>query len=131
MNDMNDTNNTNYYTLQGNPNGYSLWQPEGLINQKIRVDSNITSNWKYRQYMQKNANDIMKNNTMQAINNSGNNPYAVLNTEIVNNVPHLYNSLHDANNPPYGFRESDLKRDFLNKQQMKARMISPSIPTNF
>jgi hypothetical protein len=125
----------NYYTLQPTHEllgkNYGLWQPDGLINQKIQVDSSVSSNWKYRQYMQKNANDIMKYNTMQAINTSGNNPYTILNNEPTNNTPYLYSSLHDTSNPSVGTRTSDLKQDFLNKQQMKARMISPSIQTLF
>ena len=35
-----------------------------------------------------------------------------------------------ANNPEYGFRNSDLKQDYMKKQQMKSKMVSPSIPTN-
>ena len=125
----------NYYTmpttaeLQGQ--NYSLWQPDGLTNRKIQVDSGISSNWKYRQYMQKNANEIMKYNTMQSINASGNNPYTILNTSPVENTPYLYKSVHDTNNPSYGFRNSDLKQDYMKKEQMKARMIAPSIPTKF
>jgi hypothetical protein len=127
--------NNTYYTIdpqqefQGT--SYSLWQPGTKTNQKIQTDSGITSNWKYRQYMQKNANQIMKYNTMQTINTSGNNPYSVLNTNPTNNNPHLYKSTHDTSNPAYGFRNSDLKQDYITKQQIKAKMISPSIPTNF
>ena len=125
----------NYYTIEPTPElqgqAYSLWQPEGSTNKKIQVDTNINSNWKYRQYMQKNANDIMKYNTMQAINTSGNNPYSLLNTNNTGSSPYLYNSVHDTNGPLYGFRDSDLKQDYMKKIQMKAKMISPSIPTNF
>lgn len=127
--------NNNYYTieptqeLQGT--AYNLWQPDSSINRKIQVDTGISSNWNYRQYMQKNANEIMKFNTMQAINTSGNNPYTVLNTNPVGNTPYLYNSIHDTSKPPYGFRNSDLKQDYMSKQQMRARMVAPSIPTNF
>jgi hypothetical protein len=110
---------------------YNLWQPFGTTNNKILVNSGVTSNWKYRQYMQKNSNQIMKYNTMQTINDSGNNPYSVLNTASTNPTPHLYTSTHDTSNPAYGFRNSDLKQDYTKKQQMKAKMISPSIPTNF
>jgi len=125
----------NYYTVEPTQQiqgaSYGLWQPQGLINNKIQVDTGINSNWNYRQYMQKNAKDIMKFNTMQSINDSGNNPYTILNTRPTENTPHLYRSLHDTSNPPYGFRDSDLRQEFLSKQQLKARMISPSIPTNF
>ena len=81
--------------------------------------------------MQQNAKQIMKYNTMETIYASGNNPYTVLNTTPINKAPYLYNSIHDTNNPAYGFRNSDLKQDYMTKQQMKAKMISPSIPTNF
>ena len=125
----------NYYTMDPTQNingiSYNLWQPEALNNKKILTDAGITSNWNYRQYIQKNANDIMKFNTMQSIKASGNNPYTILNTTPNENTHHLYSSLHDTNNPPNGFRDTDLKKEFLNKQQLKARMISPSIPTYF
>jgi len=115
--------------LQGSD--YSMWQPSATVNRKIQSESGIKSNWEYRKYMQKNANEIMKYNTMQYINASGNNPYAILNTASVGNTPHLYASVHDTNNPVSGYQNSDLKRDYLAKVQMKSRMIAPSIPTNF
>jgi len=126
---------SNYYTmettqeLQGRE--YNSWQPGNTTNNKIHTDANITSNWKYRQYMQKNAKDIMKYNTMQYINASGNNPYTLLNTEPTNNTPYLYTSVHDTKNPSYGFTDSDLKQDYLQKIQIKSRMIAPTISTNF
>ncbi len=81
--------------------------------------------------MQKNANEIMKYNTMQSINTSGNNPYTLLNTSPSGNTPYLYNSIHDTSTPLYGFRNSDLKQDYMTKVQIKSRMVAPSIPTNF
>jgi hypothetical protein len=123
--------NKTYYTIEPLQNSsYNLWQPDASTNTKIQTDNGITSNWKYRQYIQKNANQIMKYNTMQTINDSGNNPYSVLNTDPTNNNPYLYSSTHDTNNPVYGFRNSDLKQDYMKKQQMKAKMIAPSISTN-
>jgi hypothetical protein len=124
--------NYHYFTIEPKPNlqgkDYSSWQPNSLINKKIHVDAEIQSNWQYRQYIQKNANDIMKYNTMQTIQASGNNPYTILNTKPTQNTPYLYNSVHDTSNP---YRNSDLKQDYTTKEQMKSRMISPSIPTNF
>ena len=123
--------NNTYYTidpLQSQANG--LWQSD-LTNKKMLSENGIASNWKYRQYMQKNANQIMKFNTMQTINDSGNNPYSVLNTNPTNSSPYLYRSTHDYVNPEYGFRNSDLKQAYTTKIQMKSKMISPSIPTNF
>lgn len=127
--------NNNYYTIETTPEiqgeAYSLWQPDNNTNRKIQVDTGITSNWNYRQYMQQNAKEIMKYNTMQSINSSGNNPYTILNTNPVGNTPYLYRSVHDTSSPAFGFRNSDLKQDYMIKEQMKSKMISPSIPTNF
>lgn len=127
--------NNTYYTIDPQQQfqgfNYSSWQPEALTNNKILVETSITSNWKYRQYMQKNANQIMKYNTMESIYTSGNNPYTVLNTNPTNKSPYLYNSIHDTTNPAYGFKNSDLKQEYMTKQQMKSKMISPSIPTYF
>jgi len=124
--------NKSYYTIEPlQTTSYSLWQPFGTTTKEILVNSKINSNWKYRQYMQSNSNQIMKYNTMSTICESGNNPYSILNTKPSNNSPHLYNSIHDTVNPEYGFRNSDLKQSYIKKQQMKSRMVSPYISTNF
>ena len=118
-----------YFTIEPTPNLQGVLSND-LTNNKILVDTGIKTNWQYRQYIQKNANNIMKYNTMQSINDSGNNPYTVLNTKPVQNTPYLYNSIHTTQNSiPY--RNSDLKQNYMTKEQMRARMISPSISTNF
>ena len=127
------SNNT-YYTMppiMSDGRNYSSWQPESVLNDKIKQDAGINSNWKYRQYLQQNANNIMKFNIMETISNSGNNPYAVDNKTPSSNVPHLFTSTHDTSSPAYGFNNSDLKQDFMTKQQTSARMVSPSIQTNW
>ena len=127
------SNNT-YYTMppiMSDGRNYSSWQPESVLNDKIKQEAGINSNWKYRQYLQQNANNIMKFNMMETISNSGNNPYAVDNKTPSSNVPHLFTSTHDTSSPTFGFNNSDLKRDFMTKQQMSARMVSPSIQTNW
>lgn len=116
-----------YYTIESQKPSHFSWQPEAAVNNNIHQESNITSNWKYRQYIQKNANQIMKYNTMQAINASGNNPYTISGVEPANTSPFLYTSTHDTNHPIYGFTNSDLKQDFMKKQQIQAKMISPYI----
>jgi hypothetical protein len=124
-----------YYTItphqDSNGIDYGVWQPDAAVNQKIQSESNITSNWKYRQYMQKNANHIMKYNTMESIYSSGNNPYTINNTEPVNKTPYLYTSIQNTSSPAYGFNNSDLKQDYMTKENMRFRMVAPTIPTNF
>jgi hypothetical protein len=100
------------------------------VNKNIHKDANINSNWSYRKYMQKNANDIMKYNMMSATTASGNNPYILYNNQIGSNVPFLYNNIYDNRDPNIVNNSSDLKQMYLNEEQMKARMVSPIIPTN-
>jgi|LakMenE01Jun11ns_1017448.scaffolds.fasta_scaffold9950921_3 hypothetical protein len=127
---MNSSSNTYYTVIPVNPLE-SSWQPDAVINNKIHVDSGITSNWKYRQYIQNNANQIMKYNTMEYIYSSGNNPYTITDNIINDKVPHRFSSLYDTNVPNYESNNSDLKQDFVKKQQMSARMIAPSIATKY
>ena len=122
---MNSSSKTYYTVTPVNPTG-SMWQPDSTINNKIHVESGITSNWKYRQYIQNNANHIMKYNTMEYIYSSGNNPYAITDN-VSNSTPYKFSSLYDPSSPNNGANNSDLKQDFLRKQQMNARMIAPSI----
>ena len=127
------SNNT-YYTmppLMCDGRNYSSWQPESVVNDQIKQDAGINSNWKYRQYLQKNANTIMKYNTMETIQASGNNPYAVDNKVPSANTPYLFSSTHDTSSPAFGLNATDLKQDFMTKQRNSAQMFSASIPTNW
>jgi hypothetical protein len=126
---MNSSSKTYYTITPVNPQEAS-WQPDAIINNKIHAESGLTSNWKYRQYMQNNAKHIMKYDTMEYVYASGNNPYIIDNKNVSSNqsAPYRFFSLHDPNTPTVGFSDSDLKQDFLKKQQMSARMVAPSFP---
>jgi hypothetical protein len=112
-----------YYTITPTQMPTS-WQPEAAMNTKIHADSNITSNWKYRQYMQNNARHIMKYNSLESIYSSGNNPYTVVNNQPRPSAPFLYKNLHDTTGSN---NNSNLKKSFVNKQQVQARMVAPTI----
>ena len=122
-------NSNHFYTITPINTPESSWQPDANINNKIRDDIGITSNWKYRQYVQTNAKHIMKYNTMEYIYASGNNPYAITNNSSNLNVPFMFSSIYDQNEAENGFNNSDLKKSFLKTQQVKGRMIAPSIST--
>ena len=89
--DLRASSNNKIY-MYNKPN-YSSWQPQAIVNNQIRHDEGIKSNWQYRQYMTNNANYITKYNTEQAIYESGNNPYTLVNTEVVQKTPYLYSNI--------------------------------------
>ena len=75
---------------------FASWQPEAVINQRIQKQENITTNWNYRQYMQKNGLQIMKYNSMESCYDLGLDPHTNTNTKTNISLIHLiilrYNS---------------------------------------
>ena len=109
---------------------YSSYQPEAVVNQRIQEVNHINSNWKYRQFLTQNADQIMQFNTTEACYTLGLNPHVTTNATPSSNVPFLYKSTFDTSSPGFGYPTSDLKNPYLSRQQLEARMISPSITLN-
>jgi hypothetical protein len=106
------------------------WEIESITNQKIKSQAGIKSNWDYRQYLQKNANQIMKFNYLDFNNSSGNIPNDYFSNSSTSNSPFVFKSTHDKRKPPVGYNNSDLKQNYLSREQLNARLISPSINTD-
>jgi hypothetical protein len=43
------------------------------------------------------------------------------------NVPYKFKNVFDTSKPGYGYCNSDLKNPYLNREQLNARLIAPSI----
>ena len=56
------SNNIHYNMppMMNDGRNYSTWEPESIVNSKIQKKEVIKSNWEYRQYLQNNANNIIK-----------------------------------------------------------------------
>jgi len=109
---------------------FTTYQPESVINQRIQKQENIHTNWSYRKYMQQNGLEIMKYNSLESCYELGLNPNMKTNNTSSPNVPFLYSTSFDTNKPGYGYSNSDLKSPYLSREQLNARMISPSISMN-
>ena len=109
---------------------FTTYQPESVINQRIQKQENIHTNWSYRQYMQHNGLEIMKYNSLESCYELGLDPSTKTNNTSSPNVPLLYSTSFDTNKPGYGYSNSDLKNPYLSREQLNARMISPSISMN-
>jgi hypothetical protein len=111
---------------------YASWQPDAVINQRIQKQEGIHTNWQYRQYLQKNGLHIMEYNSMESCYDLGLDPHVQTGKTPSDNVPYKFKSTFDTNTPGYGYCNSDLKNPYLSREQLNARMISPSInPANF
>jgi hypothetical protein len=102
---------------------YAKWQSGAVINQEIRKDNNIKSNWQYRQFLTTNADSIIKSNQLEACDNCCYCP-TLKAGEPVPNTPFLYKSCTEKSQP-YGYENSDLKQLYLSSQQLQARMVAP------
>jgi hypothetical protein len=111
------------------------WQPEAEVNNEILKRNNIRSNWEYRQYLTNNAADIMRRNFVESANDVG--YYERNSTEISKpNVapilatslsrPFMYSSVLE---PPVhlGNENTDLKTDYLTREQLNAQQFSPVV----
>ena len=121
----------NYYEelppLMSDGRNYSIWLPEEVVNEKIKKEAGIKSNWEYRKFLQQNASEIMSQNSMKAIEGTG---FVPVPKQTTQNTPFLFMNTFDTNKPSVGYTKSDLKSPYLSREQLNARMTAPTIHTN-
>lgn len=102
----------------------SSWQPEAVINDRIVKNHQIQSNWQYRQFLNKNAKEILDHNFQDACNDTG---FNTANMSYYSyGTPYRYGSIEDRT-LPLGVQNSDLKEVYLTREQLEARKIAPEI----
>jgi hypothetical protein len=80
----------------------------------------MSANWKYRQSLIKNADEIIKlNQSVGCIEQP-----TFSKTTHSTNTPYLYTSCVDRAEPP-GYETSNLKKIYLDKQIVQCTMIAP------
>lgn len=106
---------------------YSSWQPEAIVNDRIRQQENITTSWQYRQYLTHNASNIMKINNQEACSALGLPTHFQTTATPASNVPYAFKSTFDTSVPGFGYCNSNLKQPYLTREQLQARMIAPIV----
>ena len=117
----------NFPPIMDDGRNYASYQPEAVINERIQQQNNINTNWKYRQFLTKNASDIINFNTQEACYTLGLSPHVTSDATPSSNVPFVYKSTFDTTNPGFGYSNSDLKSPYLSRVELQARMISHHI----
>ena len=127
-----------YPAIMSDGRNYANWLPGAAINEKIRKDEGIKSNWDYRRYLTQNADTIIKNNQIAACDEC----CAINTNEVVqeqsqnqlpkgmyvqSQTPYLYKSCSDFSRPNYGYQESDLKNMYASRVSLQSRMITPVV----
>jgi hypothetical protein len=93
------------------PQNAAYWQPDSSLNNALRKQAGIRSNWDYRRYMTNQAVGIMNYNTEQAQQAFG--------------LP-VYFTSDDCIKKTTGY-DSDLKQSYVSREKMMAKMVSPSL----
>lgn len=97
-------------------------------NNMIRRVEGINASWKYRRYLQNNANMIMDYNKTLVMNEyDAANQYS--NDQNSANIPFLYQSCLETTQP-FGYENSDLKQAYLAKKQAQHMKRAPEIHLN-
>lgn len=106
---------------------YASWQPGAVLNEKIKTDAGIKSNWQYRKYLVENADEIIKYNQLGACNEccEGVVRYGTAD-QSSSNAPYVFTSSLDKSQP-FGYETSDLKNNYLTNYQLQTRMVTPVI----
>jgi hypothetical protein len=104
---------------------FANWQPGAVINEYIREQAKITSNWEYRNYLSKNADAIIKYNQMSACGECcANTVQYGTGKPVSNNSPYMYKSCLD-DTKKFGYEDSDLKNLYLTDYALQTRMVTP------
>ena len=140
-----------YPAIMSDGRNYANWLPGAAINEKIRKDEGIKTNWDYRRYLIQNADTIIKNNQIAACDECcavPNGTYSSNTNEVGTNevqnganttatnhfqremyvesqTPYLYKSCSDNSRPRYGYQESDLKNMYASSLNLQSRMRTP------
>ena len=105
---------------------YATWQPGAVVNQQIKEQANIKTNWQFRKYLTENADEIIKYNQLEACDQCCSCPARYGNQKPISNSPYLYHSCTE-NTQPYGYENSDLKNLYLDEYQLQCRLETPVI----
>ena len=106
---------------------YADWLPGATINEQIRQQNNIKSNSDYRKFLVNNAEQIIRQNQLEACDQCCACPerLSILSQpQNTPNSPYLYRSCFDSTQP-FGYENSDLKNLYLSDYQLQSRLVTP------
>ena len=104
----------------------SSWEPESMVDSKLKMENGIRTNWEYRRYLMKNADAILTQNFKQAQNDTG---YAYASDDVLLSSyqpPYMYKSISDKN-PVFGMNNGPLKAEYLSREEHMAAIMVPAM----
>jgi hypothetical protein len=105
---------------------YASWQPEAVVNKTLQENSGMKTNWDYRKYLVDNADSIMKYNQLESCDQCCACPAQYGDNQPPTGTPFLFKSCTDSTQP-YGYENSNLKKEYLTREQLQSRMTAPRL----
>jgi hypothetical protein len=113
-----------YPPIMADGRNYADWLPGAAINEKIRTENKIKSNWQYRNFLTANADAIILQNQLNACDQCCTCPARYGDNQPQSNSPFLYKSCTESTQP-FGYQTSDLKNEYLSSYQLQCRLVAP------
>lgn len=110
--------------LMADGRNFASWLPGDQINNQIKEENNIKTNWQYRKFLINNAEEIMKQNSVLACDQCCTCPARYGDDQPQTGTPFLYKSCTESTQP-FGYQNSDLKKLYLDKYQLQSRLSAP------
>ena len=101
---------------------YSSWKTSCTVDNELKSQMNIKSNWDYRQFLISNADSLMKHNLQSSCDNCC---ACIYNSKgKSDNNKYLFKSCSDTNTP-FGYETSDLKNIYLSRSEQNGKLVAP------
>jgi len=111
--------------LMNDGRNYANWYTGAVINNNIRKNNNIKSNWDYRQFLMKNSDEIIKVNQINSLKKCECVSKKYTNEKnSKHHNPYIFKSCLDKYKP-FGYEDSDLKQLYLSKNELNDRYKTP------
>ena len=120
---MNNPNNLtlNYPGVLDDGRLFTDYVSSASMNDQIKKNNNITNNTKYKEFLVKNTNLIMKINYQNMIKE---NPLSIDASNRKNTSPYIFDGISD-DTKPYGYESSLTKNMYLSREQLNDKKRRP------
>tara|TARA_B110001469_G_C9535845_1_gene266246 strand:+ start:56 stop:388 length:333 start_codon:yes stop_codon:yes gene_type:complete len=95
---------------------YTIYETDSTNNEKIKDKYGIKTNREYKEFLINNTESIIKRNKYEIILDNNTNLFETLQET---NHPYKYENIYDKKTPK-GYIESDLKNEYLSREELNA-----------
>lgn len=115
---------SNFPALMNDSRYFTQHTGNQIMNDTIKSNENIQSNFDYRMYLTHKGDEMIKTNQTKACNQCGTCQYTSNNSFQNNTNKYLFKGITD-DSFPHGYETSDLKKEYIDRQSLQSRTYTP------